>query len=155
MRDRFGAHKVLREHVGGMSPGCATSLATADGGRVFVKAVGQELHERTTENFRREAELLRRLPDVDYRPRLLDMFEDGGWVALCLQHIDGENPGLTDDRDFDAVADADCGDDAPAGRRRRRVPCRDRGCAGRPSGTTLPGIPAPTCPPGRRMTRQL
>jgi len=105
VRDRFGAHKVLREHVGGMSPGCATSLATADGGRVFVKAVGQELHERTTEIFRREAELLRRLPDVGYRPRLLDRFEDGGWVALCLQHIDGENPDLTDDRDFDAVAD--------------------------------------------------
>jgi len=105
VRDRFGAHKVLREHVGGVSPGCATSLATADGGRVFVKAVGQELHERTTEIFRREAELLRRLPDVGYRPRLLDRFEDGGWVALCLQHIDGENPDLTDDRDFDAVAD--------------------------------------------------
>lgn len=105
VRRRFGAHIVLREHVGGMSPGCATSLAAADGRRVFVKAVGQELHERTMGLLRREAELLRRLPDVGYRPRLLDGFEVGGWIALCFQHIDGHNPDLTDDRDFDAVAD--------------------------------------------------
>jgi hypothetical protein len=92
VRDRFGAHKVLREHVGGMSPGCATSLATADGGRVFVKAVGQELHERTTDNFRREAELLRRLPDVDYRPRLLDMFEDVGGSRCASSTSTGRIP---------------------------------------------------------------
>ena len=98
VRDRFGTHIVLREHVGGMSPGCATSLATADGGRVFIKAVGPELHERTTELFRREAELLRRLPDVCYCPPLLDGFGVGGWVALCFQHIDGHHPDLTDER---------------------------------------------------------
>lgn len=105
VRRRFGAHEVLREHKGGMSPGCATTLATADGGCVFVKAVGRELNERTTELFRREAQVLRRLPDVCYRARLLDTFDDGGWVALCLEHITGEHPDLTDERTFDAVAE--------------------------------------------------
>ena len=35
LRRRFGVHEVLAEHTGGMSPGCATTLATADGDRVF------------------------------------------------------------------------------------------------------------------------
>ena len=33
---------VAREHRGGMSPGCATSLRTTDGSLVFVEAVGAE-----------------------------------------------------------------------------------------------------------------
>ena len=34
-----GAVAVAREHRGGMSPGCATSLRTTDGSLSFVKAV--------------------------------------------------------------------------------------------------------------------
>lgn len=44
---RHGEHEVLHEHIGGMSPGCATSVRSTTGGTLFVKAVGSELNEGT------------------------------------------------------------------------------------------------------------
>ena len=101
---RFGPVTVLRDHAGGMSPGCATSLATADGRAVFVKAVGAELNEQTLGLFRRELELLRRLPPAPYRPALLGALDLRGWVAVALEQITGRYPDLGSDADFDAVA---------------------------------------------------
>jgi aminoglycoside phosphotransferase len=102
--ERFGKCDVLREHVGGLSPGCATSLRTPEGQVVFVKAVGMELNEQTVELFRREAGLLRVLAPAEYRPRLLADFEVDGWVALVLEHVEGRHPHLDDADDFAAVA---------------------------------------------------
>lgn len=102
--DRLGAHEVVREHIGGMSPGCATTLRLASGDRVFVKAVGSNLNEQTVSLFRQELATLKVLPTVRYRPALIDAFDDGEWVAIVLEAFDGSVPRLGDDRDFEAVA---------------------------------------------------
>lgn len=102
--ERFGPVEVLTGHLGGMSPGCATSLLTADGRVLFVKAVGVELQERTVELFRQEAQLLARLPAAVYRPTLRAVFDEGGWVALVFDHVPGGYPDLDSEADFAAVA---------------------------------------------------
>lgn len=102
--DRFGAHDVVREHIGGMSPGCATTLRVASGERVFVKAVGSTLNEQTVVLFRQELATTELLPTAPYRPALIDAFDDGEWIALVLEAFDGSAPRLDDERDFEAVA---------------------------------------------------
>lgn len=82
--------------VGGMSAGPAARLRLADGTRAFVKAVGPEPNPRTPDLFRHEAQVLSRLADVPYRPRLLDVHDEGGWVALLLEDVDGHHPDLDD-----------------------------------------------------------
>jgi hypothetical protein len=52
------------EQVGGMSPGCATRVRTADGSRAFVKAVGPELNAMTPGLFRHAALMLADVPGV-------------------------------------------------------------------------------------------
>ncbi len=89
--------------VGGMSPGCATRLRTADGQAAFVKAVGAELNPDTPGLFRREVEVLTCLPAVDHRPRVIATYDDGDWVALLLEDVDGRYPDLADPGDADAV----------------------------------------------------
>ena len=101
---QFGPVQVVREHVGGMSPGCATSVRTAEGRMLFVKAVGAELNEFTIDLFGKEIALLRRLPAVPYRPVLRAALDDAGWVAVVLDHVDGRFPDLAVDADFAAVA---------------------------------------------------
>ena len=101
----FGAARVVIEHRGGMSPGCATTLATSRGD-VFVKAVGAALNAQTPTLFRREIATLAQLPDVTYRPRLLGSYDDGEWVALALEHVPGRYPDVSAEADFAAVADA-------------------------------------------------
>jgi aminoglycoside phosphotransferase (APT) family kinase protein len=103
---RYGPVTVLRDHVGGMSPGCATSLRTAAGETVFVKAVGAELNAQTVELFRAELRLQRILRPAPYRPALLDGLDRDGWVAIVLRHVDGRFPDLSDDTDLAAVAAA-------------------------------------------------
>ncbi len=104
LTDRFGATKVFREHIGGMSPGCATTLRLASGERVFVKAVGSSLNDQTVSLFRHELSILRALPAAPYRPELIDAFDDGTWVAIVLEAVEGRLPRLGDDRDFEMVA---------------------------------------------------
>lgn len=94
---------MLAEHVGGMSPGCAATFGRAAGERVFVKAVGTELNAQTVELFRGEARLLAKLPRWDHMPTLLDVYEDGNWVALLMHHVDGRHPNMDDPRDACAV----------------------------------------------------
>jgi hypothetical protein len=104
LTERFGALEVVREHIGGMSPGCATTLQTG-GGRVFVKAVGPELNPDTPNLFRREISVLARLPTVPYRAALIDAFDDGAWVAVVLADVPGRVPDLADPAEFAAVAE--------------------------------------------------
>jgi hypothetical protein len=79
---------------GGMSPGCVVVLRGRDDA-MFLKAVGSELNPRTPKLYRHEAEVLPLLPQVSYRPALRGVFDDGGWVALALEPIDGQHPDLT------------------------------------------------------------
>jgi hypothetical protein len=95
---------VVREHSGGMSAGCATSLRSADGRLLFLKAVGAELNPQTTDLFRYETRILPALPPAPYRPALLAAYDRDGWTALLLDHVTGRYPDLRDPGDHRAVA---------------------------------------------------
>jgi aminoglycoside phosphotransferase (APT) family kinase protein len=96
---------AAHDQVGGMSPGCATRLVCADGRRAFVKAVGAALNPRTPELFRHEAAVLAVLPQAAYRAELLGVHDDGDWVALLLEDVEGRHADLSDPRELDAVRD--------------------------------------------------
>lgn len=85
------------DQSGGMSPGCATRLVCADGTRAFVKAVGAELNPDSPTLFRREVTALTLLGGHPLWASLLASYDDGGWVALLLEDVDGGHPDLGDD----------------------------------------------------------
>ncbi|MCY4725806.1 phosphotransferase [Nocardioides sp. STR2] len=91
------------EQVGGMSPGCATRLTCADGTRAFVKAVGSELNPDTPGLFRREIGVLGHLGDHELWARLLASYDDGAWVALLVEDVDGRHPDFTHPGELEAV----------------------------------------------------
>jgi hypothetical protein len=102
--DELGSPVVQAQaQIGGMSPGPAARLLLADGRRAFIKAVSPEPNARTPELFRHEIAVLRCLPRVDYRPGLLEAYDDGEWVALLLDDVEGRHPDLDDPADADAV----------------------------------------------------
>jgi Ser/Thr protein kinase RdoA (MazF antagonist) len=78
----------------GFSPGVAARLRTADGRRVFVKAVGPEPNPTTPGIHRREAHIVPLLPASAPVPRLLWTYDegDGGWVLLAFEDIEGRHP---------------------------------------------------------------
>jgi len=82
------------ECAGGFSPGATARLARGDGCEIFVKAVGAELNPESPGIHRREAAVAAALPESSLWPRLLDTFDDGSWVALAFEAIDGANPAL-------------------------------------------------------------
>jgi aminoglycoside phosphotransferase (APT) family kinase protein len=77
---------------GGFSPGVAARLVTAGGRRAFVKAVGPELNPDTPTLFRREVNAMRSISPLPQAPVLYDVYDDGEWVALLLEDIDGYLP---------------------------------------------------------------
>jgi hypothetical protein len=86
----------VEPRVGGMSPAAAVSVEAADGRRAFVKAVGPEINPDTPLHFRHEVRVLASLPTAAYRASLLDTYDDGGWVAMMLDDIEGGHPDLDD-----------------------------------------------------------
>src|SRR5262245_47698505 len=76
---------------GGFSPGVAARLVTASGRRAFVKAVGSELNPDTPTLFRQEMAVMQVLDPLRLAqaPRLYGMYDDGAWVALLLEDIEG------------------------------------------------------------------
>lgn len=91
------------EQVGGMSPGCATRLTCADGTRAFVKAVGDDLNPDTPGLFRREAAVLSHLGSHPLWAPLLASYDDGAWVALLIEDVEGRHPDFADDAELEAV----------------------------------------------------
>lgn len=89
--------------AGGMSPGCAARLRTDDGRTAFVKAVGTALNPRTPSLFRHEIAILSELTPAPYRPDVLATYDDGDWVALLLEDVDGRHPDLSDPVEADVV----------------------------------------------------
>jgi aminoglycoside phosphotransferase len=77
---------------GGFSPGLAARLVLADGRRAFAKAVGSERNPDSPEFHRREATVLAALPADLPVPRLLGSYDDGDWVALVIEDVDGVSP---------------------------------------------------------------
>ena len=76
----------------GFSPGAAARLVLADGSRVFVKAASSVPNAETPDMHRREAVVAASLPNRVPAPKLRDSFDDGDWVALCFDDINGHQP---------------------------------------------------------------
>ena len=92
-----GVPRSTRDLSGGFSPG-ATTVLDCPGGAIFVKAVGAALNAESPEFHRREAVVSAALPPAPEFPRLLDVYDDGDWVALAFEAIDGGPPAHPWDR---------------------------------------------------------
>jgi hypothetical protein len=79
---------------GGFSPGLAARLKTANGTRFFVKAVSEQANPDTPGMHRREAEVVAALPVEAAVPRLHWTYDEGGWVAVCFDDVEGKTPTL-------------------------------------------------------------
>ena len=102
--DELGSPVVeAHDQVGGMSPGCATRLVCADGTRAFVKAVGAELNPRTPLLFRREITALTLIGSHELWADLRASYDDGDWVAVLLEDVEGVHPDLADDGTMDLL----------------------------------------------------
>jgi hypothetical protein len=77
--------------AGGFSPG-ATAVLDCPHGAIFVKAVGAGLNPESPEFHRREAVVSAALPRTPQLPQLLDVYDDGDWVALAFEAVDGRPP---------------------------------------------------------------
>ena len=84
---------------GGFSPGSADRVVTADGRRAFVKAVGASLNPRSPDLHRREVVVGAALPASPAVPALRGSHDDGEWVALVLDDVEGRHPRLPWDPD--------------------------------------------------------
>lgn len=76
---------------GGFSPG-ATSRLTFASGDLFVKAVGLDLNADSPTLHRREIAISAALPEGPMFPHLIDAYDDGDWVALAFEAVDGRMP---------------------------------------------------------------
>jgi hypothetical protein len=86
-----GEPASIRDVPGGFSPG-ATTVLDFPRGAIFVKAVGAGLNPESPEFHRREAVVSASLPPAPEFPRLLAVYDDGDWVALAFEAIDGRPP---------------------------------------------------------------
>lgn len=82
---------------GGFSPGMAARVRCADGRTGFVKAVSALVDPVSPQMHRDEARVTARLPAGLGSPRLLGSYDDGTWVALVLEEVDGVCPALPQD----------------------------------------------------------
>jgi aminoglycoside phosphotransferase (APT) family kinase protein len=77
---------------GGFSPGVAARIRLADGRRVFLKAIGSRPNPDSPHMHRREARIAAALPTSVPTPRLLSSYDDGDWVAMVFEDVDGWTP---------------------------------------------------------------
>lgn len=93
VEDILGSAVVeARSQRGGFSPGTADRVRVANGQRAFIKAVSAAQNERTPEMHRQEARVTAALPSDAPAPNLLGCHDDGEWVALVLEDVDGRQP---------------------------------------------------------------
>jgi hypothetical protein len=73
---------------GGFSEGLAARVRLADGRRAFVKAASSVV----AAFHRREARVAEALSPTGLVPRLLHVYDDGTWVALVFEEVEGHLP---------------------------------------------------------------
>jgi aminoglycoside phosphotransferase (APT) family kinase protein len=78
--------------AGGFSPGVAARARLEDGRRCFVKAVSAAQNPDSPDIHRREARVSAALPAHLPVPHLLEVIDDGDWVVLVLEEVDGRPP---------------------------------------------------------------
>lgn len=83
-----------RDQRGGYSPGLAARLVLKDGRRLFVKAVSAEVNADSPGLYRHEIPVLQALPSTLRAPQLRGVFDDGNWVAILLDDVEGTTPAL-------------------------------------------------------------
>lgn len=77
---------------GGFSPGVAARVVTAGHRRAFVKAVSARTNPVSPSFHREEARNAAALPRHVPAPRLLGTYDDGTWVVLVFEDVDGRQP---------------------------------------------------------------
>ena len=95
IEERLGSVVVgARSQSGGFSPGVACRLLLENGERVFVKAVCSSPSPDSPPLHRREASIAAALPAEVPTPRLRWSLDDGEWVVLAFDDVDGHTPEL-------------------------------------------------------------
>ena len=74
---------------GGFSSGLASRLTLADGSMIFVKAIDAAAWPDQAAMYRFEASVSEALPAAVPAPRLLASRDDGHWVVLVFEYIEG------------------------------------------------------------------
>jgi aminoglycoside phosphotransferase (APT) family kinase protein len=93
IESRAGAPVVdASSRTGGFSPALASVLALADGRTAFAKAVSRTRNDFSAAAIVREAEILAAMPPEVPAPRFIGAYDDGEWVALVIEAIDGRTP---------------------------------------------------------------
>ncbi|WP_433045134.1 phosphotransferase [Dactylosporangium sp. CS-033363] len=93
VEDLLGGPVVAaRSQAGGFSPGTADRVVTAAGRRAFVKAVGTSLNPESPGLHRTEAAVVAKLPAGLPTPALLGVYDDGDWIALAFEDVEGRHP---------------------------------------------------------------
>lgn len=77
---------------GGFSPGLASRLRFKHGMRLFVKAMDGEAWPHEAVTYRTELAIAAALPETVPAPRLHGSVDDGRWVVLVFEDIDGREP---------------------------------------------------------------
>ena len=95
IRASLGADVVAADtQAHGFSPGVAARLRLADGSRAFVKAVSASTNAEAPEMHRAEARLAQAFTAAVPAPHLLDVYDDGEWVALTYEDVEGLHPSM-------------------------------------------------------------
>ena len=76
----------------GFTPGFASVLTTADGGRHFVKAASVVAQRAFAEAYREEAAKLQTIPAAVPAPRLLWVLDADDWVVVATEYVEGRAP---------------------------------------------------------------
>jgi aminoglycoside phosphotransferase (APT) family kinase protein len=78
----------------GFSPAIAARVVLTDSRRLFLKAAGPNPNPEAPAIYRSEARVAAELPTSVPAPRLLWSYDDGEWVALAFDDIEGATPAL-------------------------------------------------------------
>ena len=89
----LGGRVIMAEsQAGGFSPGTADRVCTDGGRRAFVKAVSPDQNPDSPHLLRREADYLDALTRSPRVPRPIGRYDDGHWIAVAMEEIDGRCP---------------------------------------------------------------
>jgi aminoglycoside phosphotransferase len=91
----FGAPVAHAEtQFEGFSPAVAAVVEFDNGTKAFVKAVNRQANPDSPGIYRTEVIIAEQLPSASWAPKLLWSYDDGEWVALAFEHVEGHTPAM-------------------------------------------------------------